>query len=45
MKKLYNAPEVDIVRFAPAMAVADLSNPGEGDFVDDLENEGGGAFG
>ena len=41
MKELYMTPEVEIVRFAPAMAIAEdgdiVSNP------DDFPLEGGGA--
>lgn len=47
MKELYTAPEMEIVRFAPAERIANdpltVSLDGDSDFVSNRDYEGGGA--
>lgn len=42
MKELYTAPEMEIVRFAPAEKIATDPLTLEGDFVSNRDYEGGG---
>lgn len=46
MKEFYTAPEMEIVRFAPAEKIANDQVEAislEGDFMSDREHEGGGS--
>lgn len=39
MKELYNAPEVEVVRFAPALAIADNDDIPVSEFDNELGGE------